>query len=320
MSVDANSIRSLAEQVRENVERVLVGKGNVVELALVALLADGHILIEDVPGIGKTTLAKALARSLSCSFRRIQFTPDLLPTDVTGVYFFDQKRGEFEYRPGPLHANVILADEINRATPRTQSSLLECMEERQVTVDGDTMPLPRPFLVLATQNPVELEGTFPLPEAQLDRFLLRLSLGYPAEDEEAALLVRFERHNPLTELAPVASGAEVVAAQQACRSLYVAAALRQYLVRLVRATREHPDVQLGGSPRATLGLCRACQALAVLRGRDFVLPDDAQALLRPVIAHRLVLRPQARLRGRTAGDVLAEVLERTPVPVEEVRT
>ncbi len=319
MSVDVNAIRRLAERVRENVERVLVGKGQAVELALVALLADGHILIEDVPGIGKTTLAKALARSLSCSFRRLQFTPDLLPADVTGVYFFDQKRGEFEYRPGPVHANVVLADEINRATPRTQSSLLECMEERQVTVDGDTMPLPRPFLVLATQNPVELEGTFPLPEAQLDRFLLRLSLGYPAEEEEALLLTRFERHNPLAELAPVVSGADVLAAQQACRSLFVADVVRQYVVKLVRATREHPDVQLGGSPRATLSLYRACQALAALRGRDYVLPDDAQALLRPVIAHRLVLRPQARLRGRTADDVLAEVREGTPVPVEEVK-
>ncbi|MHB1005444.1 MAG: AAA family ATPase [Chloroflexota bacterium] len=310
--------RRLAALVRENVGRVVVGKGEAIDLALVALLAEGHVLIEDVPGIGKTTLAKAIARSLGCSFRRIQFTPDLLPADVLGVHFFDQKRGEFEYRPGPIYANVVLADEINRATPRTQSSLLEAMEERQVTADGETRPLPRPFLVLATQNPIELEGTFPLPEAQLDRFLLRLSLGYPTETEEHALLLRFERHNPLDDLAPVVGVSEVVAAQVACRTVHVAEPVRGYAVRLVRATREHPDVEVGGSPRATLGLYHAAQALASLRGRDFVLPDDLKTLFPPVMAHRLLLRPQARLRGRTATAILSELLETVPVPVEEM--
>lgn len=312
-------VMRLAARVRDNIGLVIVGKQDVVDLALVGLLGEGHILLEDVPGIGKTTLAKALARSIGCSFRRIQFTPDLLPSDVTGINYYDQKRGEFEYRPGPIHANIVLADEVNRATPRTQSSLLEAMEERQVTVDGETRALPRPFLVLATQNPIELEGTFPLPEAQLDRFMLRLSIGYPSEDEEAAIAGSFETRNPLTDLQAVVSAEEVVAAQEECRSVHIADVVRRYMVQVVRATREHPDVRFGASPRATLALTRACQALAAISERDFVLPDDVKRLAPVALAHRLVLKPQALLKGRTSEDVVREVLNSTPVPVEEVR-
>ncbi|NLE77171.1 MAG: MoxR family ATPase [Chloroflexi bacterium] len=303
-------------QVLRNVEQVIVGKREVVELALVALMAEGHLLVEDVPGIGKTTLAKALAQSLGCTFSRIQFTPDLLPSDVTGISFFNQRSQEFEFRPGPILTQVVLADEINRATPRTQSALLEAMQERQVTVDGCTYTLPRPFIVLATQNPIELEGTFPLPEAQVDRFLMRLQLGYPSEADELEMMERFQQQDPLQQLSPVVSSEEITAIQQAVRQVRVERSVREYLVRVVRATREHASVSLGVSPRGTLALHRAAQALAALRGRDYVLPDDVKALLAPVLTHRILISPQTRLRGRTPEEVVAEVVGQVPVPVE----
>ncbi|WP_322795761.1 MoxR family ATPase [Tepidiforma sp.] len=309
-------IRDTARRLRQNVERVIVGKTEVVDLALVALLCEGHILLEDVPGIGKTTLAKALARSLDCSFRRIQFTPDLMPSDITGINYYNQKLGEFVFREGPLIAQVVLADEINRATPRTQAALLEAMEERQLTVEGVTVRLPRPFLVLATQNPVELEGTFPLPEAQLDRFLVRLRLGYPGEDEEDEMLARFETSNPLEALGPVADAATLVNLAGRLRHLHVAPPVRRYVVQLVRATREDPAFELGASPRASLALFRTARARAALDGRDYVLPDDVKQMAPYVLGHRLILSTQARLRGRSADEVLAEVLQRVPVPVE----
>jgi MoxR-like ATPase len=312
-----SAVQQVARAVRENVDRVIVGKAEAVELLLAALLCEGHVLLEDVPGIGKTTLAKALARSLGCSFQRIQFTPDLLPSDITGVSVFNQKSGEFEYRPGPLIAQIVLADEINRAGPRTQSALLEAMEERQVTVDGVTRPLPRPFLVLATQNPIELEGTFPLPEAQVDRFLMRLAIGYPEEGEERAILRRFRAANPLADLQPVASAAELLAAQAAVREVFVHPAIEEYIVRVARATRVHAGVQLGASPRGSLALYRTAQARAAIDGRAFVLPDDVKAVAVPVLIHRILTTSQARVRGRAAGDVLAEVLAQVPVPVEE---
>ncbi len=310
-------VQQVSRAVRENVDRVIVGKSAVVELLLAALLCEGHVLLEDVPGIGKTTLAKALARSLGCSFQRIQFTPDLLPSDITGVSVFNQKSAEFEYRPGPLIAQIVLADEINRAGPRTQAALLEAMEERQVTVDGVTRPLPRPFLVLATQNPVELEGTFPLPEAQVDRFLMRLAIGYPEEDEERAILRRFRVLNPLADLQPVADAAAILAAQAAVREVFVHPAVEEYIVRVARATRGHAGVQLGASPRGSLALYRTAQARAAIDGRGFVLPDDVKAMAAPVLIHRILTSSQARVRGRAAGDVLAEVLAQVPVPVEE---
>ncbi|MBC7223584.1 MAG: MoxR family ATPase [Anaerolineae bacterium] len=310
-------IREAAERIFRNVERAIVGKHDVVELALVALLAEGHLLIEDVPGIGKTTLAKAIARSVGCSFSRIQFTPDLLPSDVTGISYFNQKTQEFEFRPGPILSQVVLADEINRATPRTQSALLEAMQERQVTVDGQTISLPRPFLVLATQNPIELEGTFPLPEAQVDRFLMRIRIGYPNEEAENDILLRYAREDPLEELSPVVSADEVVAMQQAVRAVRVEESVREYLVRVVRATREHPSVHLGVSPRGTLALYRTAQALAALRGRTYVLPDDVKALVPHVLTHRILISPQTRLRGRTPQEVVQEIVEQVPVPVED---
>ncbi len=269
-------IHRMAEQVKENVGKVIVGKEEVIELVLVALLCEGHVLIEDVPGIGKTTLAKAVARSLDCSFRRIQFTPDLLPSDVTGVSFFNQKREDFEFRPGPIMAQVVLADEINRATPRTQSALLEAMQEQQVTVDGVTRHLPRPFLVLATQNPIELEGTFPLPEAQVDRFLLKIKLGYPTEEEEEEILLRFRTEDPLEMLEPVVSSGDLLEVIAQSRRIRVEASVRRYIVSIPRATREHEFLELGASPRGTLFLYRTSQALAALRGRDYVIPDDVK--------------------------------------------
>jgi MoxR-like ATPase len=310
-------IRDTAQCVMENVGQVIVGKGEVVELVLVALLCEGHVLIEDVPGIGKTTLAKAVARSLGCTFKRIQFTPDLLPSDVTGITFFNQKRQEFEYRPGPIMAQIILADEINRATPRTQSALLEAMQERQVTVDVETKPLPRPFLVLATQNPIELEGTFPLPEAQVDRFLLRLKLGYPTVDEENRILLRFEQYDPLEDLQPVISSEELLAMQEESRRVRVEESVREYIVRVCRTTRGHPAVELGASPRGTLFLYKTSQALAALRGRDYVIPDDVKYLAPYVLTHRLIISPQTRLRGRTGEEIVREVVESVAVPVEE---
>ncbi|MEX2158114.1 MAG: MoxR family ATPase [Dehalococcoidia bacterium] len=313
----AAAIEEAAARVRENVGRVIVGRDSVVELVLVALFADGHVLIEDVPGIGKTMLAKSIARSMGCSFKRIQFTPDLMPSDVTGIHYYNQKSGEFAFRPGPVIANIVLADEINRATPRTQSALLEAMEERQLTVDGVTMPLPGPFLVLATQNPIELEGTFPLPEAQLDRFLMTIAVGYPTEDEEDNILLRFEMENPLDALQPVLSAAELLRLRALVASIHCVPAVRRYLTSIVRATRSHPALELGASPRASLALFRAARALAAVRGRDYVLPDDVKALAPAVLAHRLVLSSQSRLRGRNALDVLNELLDEVPAPVED---
>jgi len=304
-------------RVRENIGRVIVGKDDVIELLLVAMLSDGHILLEDVPGIGKTTLAKAVARSIGCTFKRIQFTPDLIPSDVTGINIFNQARGAFEFRPGPIIAQIVLADEINRATPRTQSALLEAMEERQVTVDGDTMPLPAPFLVLATQNPIELEGTFPLPEAQLDRFLLRLKIGYPNEDEEDQMIVRFEEQNPLVELQAVITAEALSALAAQAARVFCEPVVRRYIVRLVAATRAHPGLDLGASPRASLALFRAARARALVRGRAYVLPDDIKALAPVVLPHRLILASQTRLRGRDAAGLVDEILQSVPAPVLE---
>ncbi len=304
-----------AHQIQTNIANVIIGKRNAVELMLVALLCDGHILLEDVPGIGKTTLAKALARSIDCSFARIQFTPDLLPSDVTGINFYNQKEQQFEFRPGPVFHQLLLADEINRATPRTQSSLLEAMQEQQVTLDGTTLPLPGPFLVIATQNPIELEGTFPLPEAQLDRFLLQIQLGYPTLAEEEEILLRYERHDPLQQLQPVADAATILALQAEVRTIHVNEDVRRYILAIVRNTREHEAVQLGVSPRGTLALYRASQALAALRGRDYVIPSDVKHLCPTVLTHRIHIGAQTRLRGRTPGQIIGEIAEQTPAPV-----
>ncbi len=310
------SVAALSRRVRANVERVIVGKPDVIEQALVAVLCEGHILIEDVPGIGKTLLAKSLARSLGCSFRRIQCTPDLLPSDITGLEFFNQRTAAFEFRPGPVFAQIVLADEINRATPRTQSALLESMEERQVTVEGQTRLLPRPFVVLATQNPVELQGTFPLPEAQLDRFLIRLALGYPSAEDEQEILRRHRADRILDDLEPVTTPDAVSAMAEVARGVYVSPAVEAYIVAIARATRAHPEVELGMSPRGSQGLYHTAQALAAIRGREYVLPDDVKVMVPLVLAHRLILGSGARLRDRTAREIADEVTRGVPAPVE----
>jgi MoxR-like ATPase len=310
-------IHEAASRLRENIQNVIVGKDEAIDLMLVAVLCEGHVLLEDVPGIGKTTLARALAVSLGATFRRIQFTPDLLPSDVTGLNWFNQKAQAFEFRPGPIMSQVVLADEINRATPRTQSALLEAMQERQVTIDGVTRPLPRPFLVMATQNPVELEGTFPLPEAQVDRFLLCVEIGYPTEQEENTILERFRLSDPLPELEPVTSPEEVLAMQRARREVRVEDSIRSYVVDVARATREHREISLGASPRATLSLYQASQAWAAIRGREYVLPDDVKRLAPSVLTHRLIISPQAQLRGRQPEELVADIVDSVPVPVED---
>jgi len=312
-----NRIQEIGTRIKENVERVIVGKSEVVELSIVTLLCEGHLLLEDVPGIGKTMLAKSVARSLGCNFRRIQCTPDLLPSDITGTYIYNQKTADFEYRPGPIMSQVVLADEINRATPRTQSALLEAMQELQVTTEGDTKPLPRPFMLLATQNPIELEGTFPLPEAQLDRFLLKVSLGYPSAEDDHLILSRFRQADPLEELMPVVSAEELLQIQSYCRQVHVAADIEDYIIRLIHATREDESLQLGASPRAMLALYRAAQALAALRGRAFVVPDDVKYLVSFVLVHRIIPRVESHLRGQTAEEALRRVVDSVPVPVEE---
>jgi MoxR-like ATPase len=307
------NIQQSAERVAANVERVIVGKHREVRLALVALLCQGHLLIEDVPGTGKTMLARALAKSLHCTFRRIQFTPDLLPTDVTGLSIYNQKSQEFEFRPGPVVAQIVLADEINRATPKTQSALLEAMEERHMTVDGVTRPLPEPFMVIATQNPIEYEGTFPLPEAQLDRFMLRLRMGYPDPMDEMLILDEQKRAHPVDGLEPVADGPAVLQMQHAIREVYVDPAISDYIVRLVSATRSHPDVYLGASPRGSLALYRASQALAALTGRDYVIPDDVKALAESALAHRVILKTAASIRGVESQNIVSEILMSVPI-------
>ncbi len=311
-------IAQIATQVRENIQKVIVGKDKVIDLALVAILCEGHILLEDVPGTGKTMLARSIAASLDCAFHRVQFTPDLLPSDVTGINYFNQKAQEFQFRPGPIMSQVVLADEINRATPRTQSALLEAMQERQITVDGETYSLPRPFLVMATQNPIELEGTFPLPEAQVDRFLIQLPIGYPTQKEEHAILLRFEREDPLETLEPVTTPDELIEMQRQVREIRVEESVRGYIVDVARATRDHKEIQLGASPRGTLALYKCAQALAAIRGREYVLPDDVKLLAPYVLTHRIMISPATQLRGRQIADVLMDVIDTIPVPVERL--
>jgi MoxR-like ATPase len=307
-------VRSLAERVIENVERVIVGKRREVQMTLIALLCEGHLLIEDVPGVGKTMLARSIAKSIGCSFRRIQFTPDMLPSDVTGVSMFNQKTREFEFRPGPVMAQIVLADEINRATPKTQSALLEAMEERQITVDGVTYPMERPFLVLATQNPIEYEGTFPLPEAQIDRFMMRVSLGYPSAADEMRILELQREHHPLEDIGQVVTADELMAAQAAVKQVYVDDLIKEYIVDLATASRRHPDVYLGVSPRGSLALFKAARARAALEGRSYVIPDDVKALLVATFAHRLIISPSARLKNVEARAVVEQIAASVPVP------
>jgi MoxR-like ATPase len=304
----------------QNVERVIVGKRQAIEFIMVALLCEGHVLLEDVPGSGKTMLARSIAASLGISFKRVQCTPDLLPNDITGVSIFNQKSGEFEFRPGPIFVNILLADEINRATPRTQAALLEAMQEQQVTADGVTRDLPRPFLVLATQNPIEYEGTFPLPEAQLDRFLMRLSVGYPSRTDERQILTNLWREHPITKIGKVVDGQDLSALQKRVWDVNVDVTLQDYIVALAEATRNHADLVLGVSPRGSLALLKGAQALAAIRGRDYVIPDDIKTLVPLTLAHRLILKPEAELRGRTALLILEDVLEKTPLDLGSVNT
>jgi MoxR-like ATPase len=307
-------VQEIANRIVENVVKVIVGKRQAVQLTVLGFLAQGHMLIEDVPGVGKTVLAKSLSKSVGCKFQRIQFTPDMLPSDVTGVSVFNQKTLEFEFRPGPIHAQIVLVDEINRATPKTQSALLEAMEERQVTVDGNTYPLEPPFMVLATQNPIEYEGTFPLPEAQLDRFLLRIRLGYASKEQEIEMLDRQQHVHPLVALTQVVSVDELQAAQKDIRDIYIDPLVKEYIVDVVRQTREHPDVYLGASSRGSLSIYRLCQARAAMLGRDYVLPDDVKALAVPSLGHRIIVGPAARIKDITPEQIVQDILDRLPVP------
>ncbi len=311
------SVQDLATAVQRvvaNVERVIVGKADSVAFSLIAVICRGHILIEDVPGVGKTVLTKAIARSIGCTFKRIQFTPDLLPSDVSGVSIYNQKTGNFEYRPGPIMAQIVLADEINRATPKTQSALLEAMEEAQVTVDGVSHRLPEPFMVMATQNPIEYEGTFPLPEAQLDRFMMNISLGYPKPADEINILDSHQHHHPLEDLSQIMTADELVHIQQQIRAIHVDPSIREYIVAIANATRSHQNIYLGVSPRGSLALFRASQALAAMRGRGYVIPDDIKLLAKPTLAHRIIVTPAARVRAITSINILDEILQSVPVP------
>jgi len=314
------SVQTVANRIIENVQKVILGKDHEVRMTLVALLCEGHLLIEDVPGVGKTMLARSFSRSIGCEYRRIQFTPDMLPSDVTGVSVYNQKTQEFEFRHGPIMAQIVLADEINRATPKTQSALLEAMEERQVTVDGQTYEMARPFLILATQNPIEYEGTFPLPEAQVDRFQMRIRLGYPAKGQEIEILGKQAQTHPIDSLEQVVSAEELMEAQRAIRDVYVDDAVKEYIVDLVTVTRDHPDVYLGASPRGSLALFRAGRAWAALAGRDYVLPDDIKLLAEATLAHRLIVSPSARIKNVDARQVIEDALQHTPVPGSRVKT
>lgn len=311
---DIDRVREAALSIVENIKKVIIGKDSAVELAVVTLLCQGHALIEDVPGVGKTMLARSLARSTGCTFRRIQFTPDLLPSDITGVSIYNQQSGEFEFKAGPILSQLVLADEINRATPKTQSALLESMDEQQVTVEGVTHALPAPFTVMATQNPIEYEGTFPLPEAQLDRFLATITLGYPSIEEELAIVNRQEQAHPIDTLSEVVSAEEIIEIQRSVRGVYVDDLIREYVVTLVDRTRTHPDAALGSSPRGSLALFRGAQALALVRGRDFALPDDVKELAKPMLSHRIIVSPAGRMRGIQSADVVESVLDETPIP------
>ena len=316
---NVDGARSTAQRITENVKKVIIGKDGAVELATVALICQGHILIEDVPGVGKTMLARSLARSTACSFRRIQFTPDLLPSDITGVSIYNQKTTEFEFKEGPIISQLVLADEINRATPKTQSALLEAMDERQVTVEGITHPIPRPFTVMATQNPIEYEGTFPLPEAQLDRFFLKISLGYPTLEQELQIVNDQQETHPIESLGSVASPEEIIDVQEAVKTVYVDDLIREYIVTLTEATRDHPDISLGSSPRGSLSLFRGAQALAMVRDRDFVLPDDVKELAIPMLSHRLIGSASARMRGVNSDDLVSQLVDQIAVPGAQAR-
>ncbi|MFU0801040.1 MAG: MoxR family ATPase [Xylanivirga thermophila] len=316
--VEFDLIYNMASSIKKNIKKVIVGKNEVIDLLLVALISSGHVLLEDVPGTGKTLLAKTLAKSLDCSFKRVQFTPDLLPSDITGINYFNQKVGKFEFRSGPIFTNILLADELNRATPRTQSSLLECMEERQVTVDGETKTLDTPFMVIATQNPIETQGTFPLPEAQLDRFLIKINMQYPTKDQGMDILKRFKTHNPIEDITPVANVEDIKKAQESYSKVYVADDILGYIVDIVEATRKHTDVVLGVSPRGSQALLKASEVYAILQKRDYVIPDDVKYMAGPVLSHRMILTSSASIRYGNSNVVLNDILRNVPVPSEEV--